>query len=73
LGPFPRGKFDDRLVLARKERAFVVHLAGVDGVREDSVEQALGEGLAAPCLAGFGCPLFRPPASQVQILQDRQH
>ena len=73
LRPFPRGAFDDRLVLAGEQRAFVIHLAGVDGVREDSVQQALRERLAAPCLAGLGCPPFRSPAAPVQILEDRQH
>jgi hypothetical protein len=60
-------------VLAWKQRALVVHLTGVDGVREEPVQHALREGLAAPCLAGLSCPPLRLPAAPFQILEDWQH
>ena len=73
LRPLPRRAFDDCLVLAGEKRSFVIHLTGVNGVREDSVQQALREGLTAPCLASLGRPPLRLPAAPVQVLEDWQH
>ena len=51
---------DQRRLLARMELTVVHYLAGVNWVREQGVEMAAREGLAAAFGAIRCCPAFRP-------------